>query len=154
MANPYFAFRRVDNFEEDRNRKDCYDVRYMDGVSKNFKIVLASDCPSNIEDCLDEDGTLNDSVQIIYTFGETDGLISLLWSRGVNSERAISVVDTSVSYDLADEETYVKALFLVSYANGSGYVMAYSINNVAIIVPDDQLILNVDGMIWATRHGE
>ena len=74
VNNPYFKFRRVDNFLYDMNRKDCFDVADMDGVTNNFKFVLATACPSNIADCLDEDGTLNDNVQILNTLGDDDGL--------------------------------------------------------------------------------
>ena len=159
MSNSYFAFRRVDSFNRDKNRKDCFDILDMNGVSKNFKLVLASDCASNIDDCLDEDGTLRawDSetgtgVQILDTFGSDDGLVSLLYSEGINCEETISIVDNSVSYNMGDGDLYVKAIFLVSYGNGSGYVMAYSINNVAVKIPTDELILNTTGLIWGLQH--
>ena len=150
--NAYFKFRRVDRFLKDMNRKDCFDILDMDGVSNNFKFVLATECPANIEDCLDEDGTLNDDVKVLNTLGEEDGLCPLLWSDGINGEGAISVNSTSVVYELTDDIDYVKAIFLVSYNNGSGYVLAYSINNVALEIQDDTLILNMVGMIWGTHY--
>ena len=118
--NAYFKFRRVDNFIFDMNRKDCFDVMDMDGVTPNFKFVLATDCPTNIEDCLDEDGTLNDNVELLNTFGEEDGLCPLLFSRGINAESTIAVNSTSVVYELTDDIDYIKGIFLVSYGNGSG----------------------------------
>ncbi len=150
--NAYFKFRRVDKFLRDMNRKDCFDVLDMDGDTPNFKFVLATDCPSNIEDCLDSDGTLNDDVHILYTLGETDGLCPLLWSDGINGEASISVNSTSVVYELTDSIDYIKGVFLVSYGNGSGYVLAYSINNVPLEIQDDTLILNMVGMIWGTHY--
>lgn len=150
--NPYFKFRRVDNFLYDMNRKDCFDIEDMDGVTNNFKFVLATDCPSNIADCLDEDGTLNDNVQILNTLGDDDGLCPLLFSRGINGESAIAVHSTSVVYEMTNEIDYIKGIFLVSYGNGSGYVLAYSINNVPLEIQDDTLILNTVGMVWGTHY--
>ena len=150
--NAYFKFRRVDNFDYDKNRKDCFDLADMDGVTNNYKFVLASNCPTDIENCLDGDGTLNDDVEIINTFGEEDGLCALLYSKGINGEAKISVNSTSVVYELSDDIDYVKGIFLVSYGNGSGYVLAYSINNVALEVQDDTLMLNTDGLIWGTHY--
>jgi len=152
--NAYFKFRRVDNFLYDMNRKDCFDLADMDGVTNNYKLVLATSCPTNIEECLDEDGTLNDSVQILTTLGESDGLCPLLYNQGINAEATISINATSVVYELTDQIDYVKGVFLVSYGNGSGYVLAYSINNVALEVQDDTLILNTVGLIWGTHYAE
>ena len=152
VNNPYFKFRRVDNFLYDMNRKDCFDVQDMDGVTNNFKFVLATACPSNITDCLDEDGTLNDNVQILNTLGDDDGLCPLLFSRGVNAEATIAVHATSVVYEMTDEIDYIKGIFLTSYGNGSGYVLAYSINNVPLEIQDDTLILNTAGMVWGTHY--
>lgn len=151
MSDTYFGFRRVDNFDRDKNRKDCFDVMDMDGSSPNYKFVLATDCPTDISQCLDEDGTLNDNVQILETFGDDDGLVPLLYSQGINGESTISVNNTSTTYDLGDDKPTIKGIFLVSYGNGSGYVLAYSINNVALQIPDDELILNVAGLIWGTK---
>ena len=93
MANAYFQFRRVDKFFYDMNRKDCFDLADMNGVDENYKLVLASNCSTNIEDCLDEDGTLkewnsitNTGVEILNTLGERDGLLPLLYTEGINGE--------------------------------------------------------------------
>ena len=150
--NSYFKFRRVDNFLYDMNRKDCFDVKDMDGDTPNFKFVLATNCPGNIDECLDEDGTLNDKVELMTTLGENDGLCPLLYSRGVNAEANISVNATSVVYEMTDTMDYVKGIFLVSYGNGSGYVLAYAINSVPLEIQDDTLILNTNGMIWGTHY--
>lgn len=158
MVNTYFKFRRVDTFDRDKNRKDCFDVLDMDGVTENFKFVLASECSPNIANCLDEDGTLLEwdsntgkGVQILNTLGERDGLIPLTYSTGINGEGSISVNATSVTYELTDEIDYVKGIFLVSYGNGSGYVLAYSINNVGLKIVEDTLILNMVGMVWGNH---
>lgn len=153
MSNPYFQFRRVDRFNRDKNRKDCFDVEDMNGVDLNYKLVLASQCPTSIEDCLDADGTLNDKVVIFDSLGDQDGLVALLYNEGINGEETISLNTTSVTYEMTDETDYVQGIFLVSYGNGSGYVMAYSINNVPLKVIDDTLILNTIGLIWGLRYG-
>ena len=159
--NPYFKFRRVDTFNRDKNRKDCFDVLDMDGVTKNYKLILASDCPVDINKCLDEDGTLKEwdsttgeGVQILETLGDEDGLIALTYLEGINGEESISITDASVVFEMTDEIDYIKGIFLVSYGNGSGYVMAYSINNVPLEIQEDTLILNTVGLIWAIRYGE
>lgn len=157
--NPYFKFRRVDAFFRDMNRKDCFDLLDMNGTDENFKFVLASECANSMDNCLDEDGTLKEwddetrtGVKILNTLGERDGLSPLLFSMGINGESTISVVNTSLVYELTDNVDYVKGVFLVSYSNGSGYVLAYSINNVPLEVQDDTLILMVNGMIWGTHY--
>lgn len=152
MSNLYFKFRRVDTFYRDMNRKDCFDVLEMNGVDENFKIVLASNCPTHIDECLDVDGTLNDNVEVLSSFGEHDGLVPMLFSEGINGECSISVNATSVSYELTDDIDYVKGLFLVSYANGSGYVIAYSINNAPLEVYDNNLILMINSVIWSVHY--
>ena len=153
MSNPYFQFRRVDRFNRDRNRKDCFDVEDMNGVDLNYKLVLASECPTSIEDCVDVDGTLNDKVVIFDSLGDQDGLVALLYNEGINGEETISLNTTSVTYEMTDETDYIQGIFLTSYGNGSGYVMAYSINNVPLKVIDDTLILNTIGLIWGLRYG-
>lgn len=153
MANEYFKFRRVQSFQRDMNRSDCFTIDDMNGVDLNYKLILASECASDINNCLDSEGTLKawDSdtgtgVQILDTVGVNDGLLPLLYADGVNGEGTISVNVNSVTYELTDDIDYVKAIFLVSYANGSGYVMAYSINNTPLEIQEDTLILNVAGM--------
>ena len=104
MVNQYiFEFSRVDTFIDDMNREGKFDIYDMDGVTKNYKMVLVSECPSDINDCLDEDGTLDgDKVHRVTTVGEEDGkqdfasflsLLSLLFSP------AHPVVATSPIHD-------------------------------------------------------
>ena len=159
MANEYFKFRRVDDFQWDMNRKDCFTIDDMNGVDLNYKIILASECSLDINNCIDDDGTLKEwnpidktGVQILNTLGESDGLVPLLFSKGINGEGAISVNATSTVFELTDSIDYVKGAFLISYANGSGYVLAYSINNAPLEILESQLILNVSGLIWGTHY--
>lgn len=159
MVNGYFNFRRVDNFQRDFNRKDCFTIDDMNGTDENYKIVLVTECNPDINKCLDEDGTLMDwdsetgyGVKILQTLGERDGLLPLLYNSGINGECSISAAASSVVYELTDSIDYVKGAFLVSYGNGSGYVMAYAINNAPLEVQDEELILMVNGMIWGTQY--
>ena len=157
--NELFNFIRVDNFLDDMNRGDCFDTRDMDGVSPNYKILLVSECPDDFEKCIDEDGTLKtpyvdgEGVNIITTEGDDDGVLSLLYSKGTNGERAISTTDTMVTYDFGIETVQVKGAFLVDIATGSGYVLAYSILSKSVSL-DETLIFTIDGMLWSIRYGE
>lgn len=150
-----FKFTRVDNFLDDINREDCFDTRDMDGITPNYRFVLASNLTSNnIEDCIDEDGTLNlDVVTLLDTYGADDGFCSLLWGKGVNGERSISIADSTVTYDLGElQNVQIKAIFLIAIADGTGYVMAYSILDKPLMMKGS-LILPTDGLVWSIHYG-
>ena len=57
-----FNFKRVDEFLDNINRDGCFDTQDMDGLNKNFRFVVSTNCPDNISNCLDEYGTLNNNV--------------------------------------------------------------------------------------------
>ena len=160
MANSLFNFRRVDTFEDDINREDCFDTLDMDGVSKNYRFILASACAVDINKCLDMDGTLitpYDSenltgVNIINTEGVDDGFVSMLWSKGVNGERTMSIADSVVMYDLGESAVPVQACFLANVGDGSGYVLAYAINTKPVEL-SGEVIMPVDGVVWRSRYG-
>ena len=147
-----FDLIRVDSFLDDINREDCFDTKDMDGITPNYKFVLASDCPQDINDCLDEDGTLVEEVVLIDSLGEDDGLVSMLWSKGINGERTMSVADSTVSYSFGDDSVDLKAIFLVNIADGTGYVLAYSISDKTITL-DGDVIFPCDGIVWSVRYG-
>lgn len=148
-----FRFVRVDSFLDDINREDCFDTQDMDGISPNYRFVLASVTSSDIVDCIDEDGTLDmDNVQLIDTYGEDDGLCSLSYSKGINGERTITISDSTVTYDLGDDRVSFNAIFLINVANGTGYVLAYCIMD-ANIIEDGTLILPTNGAVWSIRYG-
>lgn len=148
-----FKFIRVDTFFDDINREDCFDTQDMDGVSPNYKFVLVEDCPQDINACLDSDGTLDTSVvSIVETDGIDDGLCSLLYSKGINGERTISVNDSTVTYDLGEDARPIRAIFLVNVANGTGYVLAYCILD-KTVYENGALILPCNGLVWSIRYG-
>ena len=153
-----FKFIRVDSFLDDINREECFDTQDMDGVSPNFKIILASECATDINDCIDVDGSLKTpydgsvGVNILNTEGVDDGYCSILWGSGVNGERTMSISDSTVTYDLGEKPVDIKGLFLVALGQATGYVIAYCILD-KTIREDGTLILPVDGMIWSIRYG-
>lgn len=156
MVEQYiFEFTRVDSFLDDMNREGKFDIYDMDGITKNYKMVLVSNCPSDIEDCIDDDGTLLDDeiVHRVESVGVEDGLCALLYSHGINGERTISIATSLVSYDLGDMKDQLQAVFLVNMVDGSGYVMAYAINNYRFPI-EGQVLLPCDGMLWTIRYGD
>ena len=152
MSDYIFDFTRVDTFLDDINREGCFDTQDMDGLTPNYRMVLVSDCPNDIEQCIDEDGTLDtEKVTVIQTDSE-DGECALLWSKGINGERTMSIAQSTVVYDLGDRNEELKAVFLVNTVEGSGYVLAYAINSYSFPV-DGEIILPCDGMIWSIKYG-
>lgn len=153
MVDRYiFEFTRVDSFLDDINREGKFDTNDMDGLTKNYKMVLVSSCPNDINECVDEDNTINtENCQILETNGADDGKCALLWSKGINGERTMSLANSTVNYDLGDSTGELQAVFLVNLVEGSGYVLAYAINSYSFPV-DGQIILPCDGMIWTIRY--
>lgn len=150
MSVTTFELRRIDNFFKDMNRDNCFDILDMDGKTPNFRLILCSESAEEFKDCIDNDGTLLDwdenertGVEIINTFGEDDGLVALNYQEGVNGEFHISVSTQLIYYDLGEYNLPVKAMFLVSHGNGSGYVLAYSINNNVLNIPNEELFLRI-----------
>jgi len=152
MSDVIFEFTRVDSFLDDINREGCFDTNDMDGITPNYRMVLASDCPNDINECIDEDGTLTDAVTLVENLGSNDGECCLLWSKGVNGERTMSIASSTVTYDLGDNRDSLKAVFLVNTVEGSGYVLAYAINSYAFSI-DGEVILPCDGVVWTMAYG-
>jgi len=152
MSDYIFDFTRVDNFLDDINREGCFDTNDMDGLTPNYRMVLVSDCPNDIEQCLDDDGTLNTEKVTVIKVDSEDGECALLWSKGINGERTMSIAQSTVVYDLGDRNEELKAVFLVNTVEGSGYVLAYAINSYSFPV-DGEIILPCDGMIWSIKYG-
>lgn len=158
-----FNFTRVDTFIDDINREDCFDTQDMDGTSLNYKVILVSDCADTVKDCIDEDGTLKTpytvddngnatGVNIIETENSDDGLCALSYTKGINGARAISMGTSLLNYDFGINEVSVKGAFLVNVANGSGYVLAYAINNKGVDMVGT-FTSPIDGMIWNLEYG-
>ena len=143
-----FDLTRVNRFMRDINRNGCFLTDDMNGTDLNYKFVLATSTPSkNINDCLDSDGSLKDTVTL-YSSGD-DGLCSLLYSDGVGGDATLSIASNSVSFDLGDDVIYIEALFLVD-AN-TGYVVAYCILN-SLISITNVVVLPTTGVLWSIRN--
>ena len=150
MAEQSYIFDliRTPDFMDNMNRDTCFDTAEMDGVTKNYEFVLATSCPNNIEDCLDSNGCLVNSVVTIDV--GTDAQISLLWSKGVDNDRVISIGgSTSVTLDVGDIDVLMKGLFLRDIS--TGYVLAYCIltRNVPIT---NEIVLPASGVLWQIRN--
>lgn len=152
MSDYIFDFTRVDNFLDDINREGCFDTQDMDGLTPNYRMVLVSDCPNDIEECIDDDGTLDTEKVTVIQVDSEDGECALLWSKGINGERTMSIAQSTVVYDFGDRNEELKAVFLVNTVEGSGYVLAYAINSYSFPV-DGEIILPCDGMIWSIKYG-
>lgn len=153
MSEYIFDFTRVDTFLDDINREGCFDTQDMDGLTPNYRMVLVSDCPNDVEKCIDDDGTLDtEACTLVEGMNSEDGECALLWSKGINGERTISIAQSTVNYDLGDRNDELKAVFLVNTVEGSGYVLAYAINSYSFPI-DGEIILPCDGMLWSIRYG-
>ena len=142
-----FSFTRIDRFFKTMVNDSNITTDLFDGVSKNFRIVLVEACPSNINECLTANGMLDeDKVSTFGGIGENDGLCSLLWEDAVNNNTTISVNDTAITWDFADNSYLLKAAFLVVASTGK--VLAYSINNAPVPVKTG-MTSPVNGMIWS-----
>lgn len=140
-----FDFTRVDRFMRDINREGCFDTEDMDGLSKNFRFVIATSLKSqNINDCLDLDGTIDTTVATLYNASSDEGNVAILYADGVNGDATISIAQGDCVFDIGDLDINMAGIFLVS---DSGYVMAYSILNSPVPVTN-QVVLPVNGVIW------
>lgn len=141
-----FDFTRVENFMDDYNIE--FFVADMDGINKNYEFVIADSCNDNIEDCLNDDGTLNTDVVHTVNIGD-DGEVSLIYSKGVRGSRVISLGSSDVVMDVGDENVSMKAMFLRSIS--TGYVLAYCILARAVPITES-VIFPASGLVWTIRN--
>lgn len=144
-----FDFTRVPDFMDDYNIE--FLVAEMDGVNKNYEFVLADSSPDNIDDCLNNDGTLRttgDNAVHTVDIGN-DGQVSLIYSKGVNASRIISLGSSDVTLDVGDINVMLKAMFLRDIS--TGYVLAYCILARSIPITN-QVIFPATGIVWTIRN--
>lgn len=141
-----FNFKRVDEFLDNINRDGCFDTQDMDGLNKNFRFVVSTNCPDNISNCLDEYGTLNNNVTTL-DIGD-NGLVAITYNHGLGGDRYISIAQGSFQVDVGDSFTNIKGVFLCSA--DTGYVIAYSINPKTVLVKNE-VVFPVNGVIWDVR---
>lgn len=141
-----FNFKRVDEFLDNINRDGCFDTQDMDGLNKNFRFVVSTNCPDDISNCLDEYGTLNNKVTTL-DIGD-NGLVAINYNHGLGGDRYISIAQGSFQVDVGDSFTNIKGVFLCSA--DTGYVIAYSINPKTVLVKNE-VVFPVNGVIWDVR---
>ena len=150
MANESYVFKftRTPDFIDNMNRAGCFDVAEMDGTTKNYQFEIASDCPSDINDCLNDDGTLKRSKVTIANIGDT-GQVALTFSKGISNDRTISLGASAVTLDVGDIDVHINGIFLVDM--NTDYVLAYCIlaRNVPV---SNEVILPANGMVWNIRN--
>ena len=110
-----FDFKRTPTFWDNFNLS--FLLTDMDGSSENFNFVFCSTAPSNIDECLDVDGSL-DSSKVTVT--ETVDC-ALLWENSCIS------VGSDATYTIGGVRVPLKAIFLTDET--TGFVMGYSINS-------------------------
>lgn len=146
--NLVFNFIRTPDFIDNMNRVGCFDVYEMDGTTKNYKFELSTSCPDNIEGCIKSDGTLDRSKVTVVDIGDS-GEVPLVYSRGVNNNRTISLGASSVTVDVGDIDVYLKGIFLVDM--NTDYVFAYAILTRTVPI-GNEVILPASGLVWNIRN--
>lgn len=143
-----FDFSRVDSFFDEFNKKfklSDMNVPNNNGEIttnlKNFKLILASHCPENINECLNSNGTLDTSVVTIPD--NSTKIIGLDWIKRGYGEGTIELHD-EVIFNIGAVEQPLKAVFLTT---NTGYVMGYSINPVTINVTN-RIVFDDDVIFW------
>ena len=146
-----FNFQRTPDFIDNMNQVGCFNVREMDGTTKNYRFELVSDCPETIEDCIYADGTLNRSrVTIIRDLSDEEfGRVPLNFAKGVGNNRTISLGASAVTLDGGDVDVNLKGIFLID--ENSDYVLAYSILTRTVPI-SNEVVLPSSGMIWNIRN--
>ena len=132
-----FDFRRVSDFFSQWNVK--FHTMEMNGGA-NFELVLAPYSPSNIEDCLTSNGSL-DTTQVT---GIKTANLGLNWS-----DDTVTIAN-DVTFTLGNETIPLKAIFIRH--KGSGYVMGYSINQNSVSVTN-KVIFDKDTIVWSIHDG-
>lgn len=129
-----FDFQRSPTFLDNMNVK--FHLLEMNS-SNNFQVVFSTYAPTNIEDCLNADGSLNSDVTIQSSLD-----CSLKWENDIISIR------NDVTWNIGDAYYPLKAVFIRNKSNG--YVMGYSINITSFEVTNE-VIFEEDTILWSFR---
>lgn len=97
---------------------DKYNINFsksdFDGTAR-FQMVLASDCPDNIGDCLKSDGTLDSSVTVFST-----GDIKLSLTEQSSDDDYTNVIEVAIAEDMEislSSDANIKGVFLKMKSN-------------------------------------
>ena len=129
-----FDFQRSPTFLDNMNVK--FHLLEMNS-SNNFQVVFSTYAPTNIQDCLSSDGTLNSDVTIQESLD-----CCLKWENDIISIR------NDVTWNIGDAYYPLKAVFIRNKSNG--YVMGYSINITSFEVTNE-VIFEEDTILWSFR---
>ena len=143
-----FDFRRTPNFIKNMNQSGCFNVNGMDGTTQNYEFVLASACEDNIEDNLNNDGTLKNSAVTTINVG-TSGRVALKFANIGGNNCTISLPATDTTVTIGNVDVYLKGLFLKDRT--SGYVIAYAILTKRIPITN-QMVFPKDKIVWTIKN--
>ena len=129
-------FKRVDSFFDEWNLK--FKVADMNATNK-FEVVVSSYSPNNIEECLNNDGTLSNTVTGTYVEN-----LALTWADNVIR------VAFDVTFSFGDNVVPLKSLFIRDKV--TGYVMGYSIFMNTFNV-SNQMVLDANTILWSIENG-
>lgn len=143
-----FDFTRVPSFFRYFNTAFFVDEMYKvvdgdaqeDEPSECFELVWCSyGDGNNIDDYLDSDGTLSDTVTVYDTVS-----CALDWVEDEFGDATIGLHE-AVTFNIGDTNVPLKAIFLRNAS--SGYVMGYCINQVSFTVTN-KAIFDEDVIFW------
>ena len=133
-----FDFHRSPRFFYEWN--NSFKVVDMQSTTANFQIVYCSQAPTNIEDCLVNNSTLDTNAVTILQSVD----VNLVFNDGVIS------VGADATWNIGDTVQDLKAVF-IRHKN-TGFVMGYSINTVAFEVTN-KIKLEKDTILWSIVDG-
>ena len=145
-----FDFVRTPNFLDNMNQTNKFNVSQMDGTTKNFEFVLASNCQDNIEDNLNRSGGLiSDNTKISFIDIGTSGRVALNFVNIGGNNRSILSQSTDLVINMGDVNEFLKGIFLRNRTNPY-YVLAYCILDKKIpvtgrfTIPKNSVVWNIN----------
>ena len=142
-----FDFKRTPNFLNNFNQSGKFNISQMDGATKNFEFVLSNSCEANIEDNLDSNGALKNTVSIIDV--STTGRVALNFVNVGGNNRSIISQDTDLEINMGENNYYLKAIFLRSRVSPY-YVLAYCILDKTIPVTR-KFTIPKSSVVWTIK---
>lgn len=141
-----FDLHRTPNFVDNMNRSGCFDVNHMDGSTKRYEFVLASNCGDNIEDNL-TNNALNNNVTVINV--GTTGQVALKYTNIGGNNRTISSPPSDLTITIGNNDVFLKGLFLRDRT--TGYVLAYSIFDKTFPITNE-MVIPKNRILWTIKN--
>lgn len=133
-----FGLRRVKNFVKDINKSYAFSWDDMNGTSENFRIVFSDNCSDNIEACIDSNGKLKNTVNLLDI--GNDGKFPLLFNNDNYNRNIIKSTVPEIIIDVGNGDVLLKGIFLICIKNNNNYVMAYDIWNKQVPINNEVTI--------------